>query len=103
MGGEGRAARGRAAGGSGGAAGLFGSAGWRPVELPGGGGLEGAEFEGEGGVVFIEELTGVCHFVVLSFSLCAALIALTISSGQEFFIKELRRCEESGAQSLTLR
>ena len=59
MGGEGRAARGRAAGGSGGAAGLFGSAGWRPVELPGGGGLEGAEFEGEGGVVFIEELEDV--------------------------------------------
>ena len=54
MGGEGQAARGRAAGGSGGAAGLFGSAGWRPVQLPGGGDFEGGEFEGEGGVVFIE-------------------------------------------------
>ena len=41
MGGEGQAARGRAAGGSGGAAGLFGSAGWRPVQLPGGGDFEG--------------------------------------------------------------
>ena len=59
MGGEGQAARGRAAGGTGGAAGLFGSAGWRPVQLPGGGGFEGGEFEGEGGVVFIEELEDV--------------------------------------------